>query len=65
MVYPCRGNCSKVYSGISSRNKHEKKKGHWSEKNTDPDISLNEETQLFHRPTAGCATTVKYKYYVV
>ena len=46
MVYPCRGNHSKVYSSISSRNKHEKKKGRWSEKNTDPDISFNEEPQL-------------------
>ena len=58
-------NCSKVYSSILSRNKHEKKKGHWSEKNTDPDISFNEETQLFHCPTAGCATTAKYKYNIV
>ena len=37
MVYPCRGNCSKVYSSISTRNEHNKKKGHWSENNTDPD----------------------------
>ena len=54
-----------MYSSISSRHKNEKKKGHRSEKNIDPDISLNEETQLFHRPTAGCATTVKYKYNIV
>ena len=57
MVYPCRGNCSKVYASISSRNKPENKKGHWLEKNADPDVSVNEETQLFDCPTAGCATT--------
>ena len=65
MVYPCRGNSSKVYSSISSRNKHEKKKGHCSEKNTDPDVSFNEETQLCHCLTGGCATTAKYKYNIV
>ena len=62
MVYPCPRNCSKVYASISSRNKHENKKGHWSEKNADPDVSVNKETQLFDCPTAGCATTAKYKY---
>ena len=33
--------------------------------NTDPDINFNEETQLLHCPTAGCATTAKYKYNIV
>ena len=28
-----------------NRNKYEKKKGHWSEKNIDPDIDFNEETK--------------------
>ena len=65
MVYPCCGNCSKVYSGISSRNKHKWKKGHWSENNTGSDISFNEATKLFHCPTAGCATTAKHKYNIV
>ena len=42
-----------------------KEKRHWSENNTDPDISFNEETKLFHCQTAGCATTAKYKYNIV
>ena len=65
MVYPCCGNCSKVYSSISSRKKREKKKGHWPENNIDPDISFNEERKLFHCQTAGCATIAKYKYNTV
>ena len=65
MVYLCYGNCSKVYSSILSRNKYEKKEGHWPENNADPDISFNEETKLFHCPNAGCATTAKYKYNIV
>ena len=55
----------KGYSSISSRNKHEKKKGQCSENNIDPDISFNEETKLCHCPTAGFATTAKYKYNIV
>ena len=42
-----------------------RKKDHWSENNTVPDISFNEETELFHRQTAGCAATAKYKYNIV
>ena len=65
MVYPCCGNCSKVYSSISSRKEREKKNGHWSEYNIDPDISFNEETKSFHWQTAGCAATAKYKYNII
>ena len=57
MLYPCRVNCNKVYSSISSRNKLERKK--------DTGIGFNEETKLFHCPTAGCAKTPKYKYNIV
>ena len=39
-----------------------RKKDHWSENNTVPDIGFNEETELFHCQTAGCAATAKYKY---
>ena len=65
MVYPFCGNCSKVYSSVSSRKEREKKKGHWSEYNIDPDISFNEETKSFHWQTAGCAVTAKYKYNII
>ena len=57
LVYPCHWNCNKVYSSILNRNKCEKKKGHWSENNTDPDIGFNEETKWFHCPASGSAIT--------
>ena len=45
--------------------KHEKKKGHWSENHVDDDISFNKEKKLFRCQTAGCATTGKCKYNIV
>ena len=44
---------------------HEKKKGHWSENNVDPDISFNEETKLVHCQTADCPMTAKYKHNIL
>ena len=65
MIYPRCENYSKMYSSISSINKHEKKKIYWSENNINPDISFNEQTKLFHCQTAGCTTIAKYRYNIV
>ena len=45
--------------------KNEKRKKDTGQNNIDPDIGFNEETKLFHCPTAGCAMSAKYKYNIV
>ena len=60
MVFYCRGkDCGKSFSTTTNRNKHEKSKGHWSEKKyiTEYDSNLS----LFVCPSAGCNFTSKYK----
>ena len=65
MVYFCLGKeCGKSFSTTFNRNKHEKAKGHWSEKKNTV-IEFNKESRLFVCPTAGCSTTSQYRSNIV
>ena len=60
MVFYCRGkDCGKSFSTTTNRNKHEKSKGHWSEKKYITEFDSN--LSLFVCPSAGCNFTSKYK----
>ena len=60
MVLYCRGkDCGKSFSTTTNRNKHEKSKGHWSEKKYITEFDSN--LSLFVCPSAGCNFTSKYK----
>ena len=60
MVFYCRGeDCGKSFSTATNRNKHEKSKGHWSEKKYITEFDSN--LSLFVCPSAGCNFTSKYK----
>ena len=60
MVFYCRGkDCGKFFSTTTNRNKHEKSKGHWSEKKCI--IEFDGNLSLLVCPSAGCNTTSKYK----
>ncbi len=61
MAFSCREkSCGRSFSTKSSRNKHERLKGHQFETKTD--IKFNENLSVFECPTRGCSTTSKYKY---
>ena len=65
MVYLCRGKeCGKSFSITFNRNKHEKAKGHWSEKKNTV-IEFHKESRLFVYTTAGCSKTCQYRTNIV
>ena len=60
IVFYCRGkDCGKNFSTTANKNKHDKLKGHWSEKKCI--IEFDSNLSSFVCPSAGFNTTSKYK----